>query len=187
MTVTDTPTVDNGVNVAHLLGARDAMSATPAAAQFKFTGTNTWVNGTHSTTTVDGFFGLGADQAHTQPHSVDTDHPALFASRDAGMTPPEMVLAGLAGCLTAGIASVATHRGIDLRSVRATVEGDMDLLGMLGADADVRNGFSAIAVNYTIDADASAADIEALVAQSQKRSVVFDIVTNPTVVNVTVV
>ena len=102
------------------------------------------------------------------------------------MTPPEMVLAGLAGCLTAGIASVATNRGIDLRSVSATVAADMDLLGMLGADADVRNGFSGVEVNYTIDADASPADIEALVAQSQKRSAVFDIITNPTVVNVSV-
>lgn len=186
MTATNTPAVDNGVNVAHLLGAREAMSAAPAAAQFKFTATNTWVNGTHSTTTVDSYFGMGGDQAHTQPHSVDTDHPELFASQDAGMTPPEMVLAGLAGSLTAGIASVATNRGIDLRSVSATVAADMDLLGMLGADADVRNGFSGVKVNYTIDADASPADIEALVAQSQKRSAVFDIITNPTVVNVSV-
>ena len=35
-------------------------------------------------------------------------------------------------------------------------------------------------VNYKIDADASQEDIEALVAQSQKRSAVYDIVTNPT-------
>ncbi|MET0490464.1 MAG: OsmC family peroxiredoxin, partial [Acidimicrobiales bacterium] len=36
------------------------------------------------------------------------------------------------------------------------------------------------------DADASQKDIEALVAQSQKRSAVFDIVTNPTDVTVEV-
>jgi uncharacterized OsmC-like protein len=186
MTVTETPIADNGVNVAHLIGARDAFIETPAAAQFKWTAKNTWVNGTHSRTTVNDYFGMGGPQAHTQPHSVDTDHPELFASKDSGMTPPEMVLAGLAGCLTAGIASVATHRGIDLRSVTATVEADMDVLGLLGGDADVRNGFSGIAVTYTIDSDASPADVEALVAQSQKRSAVFDIVTNPTTVTVSV-
>ena len=115
---------------------------------------------------------------------LDTDHPEIFASEDNGVTPVEMVLAGLAGCLTAGIASVAQHRGIQLRSVKATVEGDMDLQGILGIDADVRNGFGGIRVRYEIDADATREEIEAVVAQSQKRSAVFDIVTNPT--NVTV-
>jgi uncharacterized OsmC-like protein len=97
----------------------------------------------------------------------------------------EYVLVGLASCLTAGIAAVAQHRKIQLRSVKATIEGDMDLQGILGIDSDVRNGFGGIKVTYDIDADAKREDIEALVAQSQKRSAVYDIVTNPT--NVTVV
>ena len=115
---------------------------------------------------------------------LDTDHPQVFASEALGISPPEMVLVGLVGCLTAGIASVAQHRGIQLRSVKATITGDMDLQGILGIDGDVRNGFNGITVNYTIDADASEEDIAAVVAQSQKRSAVFDIITNPT--NVTV-
>jgi len=94
------------------------------------------------------------------------------------------VLAGLASCLTAGIAAVAQNRKIQLRSVSATLEGGMNILGILGADPEVRNGFDGIKVTYQIDADASKADIAALVAQSQKRSAVFDIITNPT--NVTV-
>jgi uncharacterized OsmC-like protein len=96
----------------------------------------------------------------------------------------EYVLVGLASCLTAGIAAVAQHRKLQLRSVKATIEGDMDLQGILGIDSDVRNGFDGIRVHFSIDADAKREDIEALVAQSQKRSAVFDIVTNPT--NVTV-
>jgi uncharacterized OsmC-like protein len=91
---------------------------------------------------------------------------------------------GLASCLTAGIAAVAQNRSIQLRSVTATIEGDMDLQGILGMDDNVRNGFNEIKVTYKIDADAKREDIEALVAQSQKRSAVYDIVTNPT--NVTV-
>ena len=110
----------------------------------------------------------------------------MFASEDNGATPPEIVLAALASCLTAGVATVATNRGVQLRSVTATVEAGMDLQGILGIDGDVRNGFDAINVTYDIDADASRADIEAIVAQSQKRSAVFDIVTNPTTVRVTV-
>ena len=89
-------------------------------------------------------------------------------------------MVGLAGCLTAGIASVAQLRGIQLHSITATIEGEMDILGILGADPETRNGFEAITVRFTIDADGSRADLEALIAQSQKRSAVFDIVANPT-------
>ena len=100
--------------------------------------------------------------------------------------PVEMVLAGLASCLTAGVAAVAQNREIQLKSVSATLEGDMDVRGILGIDSDVRNGFSGIKVTYKIDADASPEDIKALVAQSQKRSAVYDIITNPTNVRVEV-
>jgi uncharacterized OsmC-like protein len=97
-----------------------------------------------------------------------------------------MVLTGLAGCLTAGVAAVAQLRKIQLRSVKATLEGSMDIQGILGVDSDVRNGFDGVTVKFEIDADATKAEIEALVAQSQKRSAVYDILTNPTNVTVSV-
>ena len=183
MTTTNA-TVDNGVNVGALLEAREALSEAPAAAKFEWRATCKWVNGTHSNTTVRSFFGLGEEQSHRTEFSFDADHPELFASEDHGATPVEMVLVGLASCLTAGVAAVAQHRDIQLNSVSATLEGGMDVQGILGIDSDVRNGFDGIKVHYDIDADASEDDIKALVAQSQKRSAVFDIVTNPT--NVTV-
>jgi len=178
---------DNGVNVEALLGAREAMTAMPAAAAFTFEAQSEWINGTHTRTTVEEFFGIGEQQRHRRAFELDTDHPEIFASEDQGITPPEMVLVGLAGCLTAGIASVAQHRGIQLRSVKASIEGNMDLQGMLGIDGDVRNGFSGITVRYDIDANASREQIEAVIAQSQKRSPVFDVVTNPTTVAVELV
>ena len=175
---------DNGVNVQALIDARAALSQAPEAAQFQWRATCTWKKGTHSHSTVDGFFGLGEQQKHRTTFSFDADHPEVFASEDHGATPVEYVLVALGSCLTAGVAAIAQHRGIQLRSVSATVEGAMDIQGILGIDGDVRNGFSGIKVTYNIDADASPDDIRALVAQSQKRSAVFDIITNPT--NVTV-
>ena len=177
-------TVNNGVNVQALLDARKALSEAPQAAQFKWRATCKWINGTHSRSTVDGYYGLGEEQKHKTKFSFDSDHPEVFASEDKGATPVELVLAGLAGCLTAGIASVAQLRDIQLRSVSATLEAGMDIHGILGIDSDVRNGFDGITVSYHIDADATREEIEALVAQSQKRSAVYDIITNPT--NVTV-
>ena len=178
--------VDNGVNVDALLGAREALTEAPEGARFQWRATCDWVNGTHSRSAVEGFYGLGEEQQHKTEFTFDTDHPDVFASQDHGATPVELVLVGLAGCLTAGVASVAQNRGIQLRSVRATLKGGMDIQGILGIDRDVRNGFDDIKVSFEIDADASREDIEALVGQSQKRSAVFDIVTNPTNVEVVV-
>ena len=178
--------VDNGVNVEALLGARTALTEAPEAAKFKWRATCDWVRGTHSRTTVQGFFGLGADQARPKAFHYDTDHPELFASEDKGATPVEYVLVALAGCLTAGIAAVAQNRNIQLRSVRATLEAGMDMQGILGIDSEVRNGFDGIKVRFHVDADATREQIAALVAQSQRRSAVFDIITNPTNVAVEV-
>jgi uncharacterized OsmC-like protein len=178
--------VNNGVNVEALLEAREALTATPEGAKFKWRADCEWKNGTHSHSSVEGFFGLGDEQKHRKVFTFDADHPELFAAEDKGATPVEYVLVGLASCLTAGVAAVAQHRGIQLRLVKATIEGNMDIQGILGIDSDVRNGFDGINVSYEIDADASREDIEALVAQSQKRSAVYDIVTNPTHVSVNV-
>jgi uncharacterized OsmC-like protein len=178
--------VDNGVDVQALLGARAALTEAPQAAKFKWRASCEWVNGTHARSTIDTFYGLGEEQRHRTTYRVDTDHPEIFASQDEGATPVEIVLAGLAGCLTAGIAAVAQNRQIQLRSVKATLEANMDLQGILGIDSDVRNGFEGVRVHFDIDADASKKEIEALVAQSQKRSAVFDIIANPTDISVTV-
>ena len=176
--------VDNGVNVQALLDAREALKQAPEAAQFTWRATCKWVNGTRSRTRIQDFRGLGQEQKHKTEFTFEADHPEVFASEDCGATPVELVLAGLASCLTAGVAAVAQNRGIQLRSVEARLEGKMDIRGILGADRDVRNGYDDIKVTFSVDADASQKDIEALVAQSQKRSAVYDIVTNPT--NVTV-
>ena len=181
-----TPTVNNGVNVEALLGARQALTDMPEAAQFKWRATCSWVRGTHSRSSVEKFFGLGTEQSHKTEFKYDADHPAIFASEDQGATPVEYVLVGLASCLTAGIAAIAQNRNIQLRSVKATLEAGMDLQGILGIDSDVRNGFSGIKVVFDIDADATREEINALVAQSQRRSAVYDIVTNPTNVSVEV-
>jgi uncharacterized OsmC-like protein len=183
---TVTTTIDNGVNVAALLGAREALTEAPEGAQFEWRATCDWVNGTHSRSTIEKFFGLGDEQSHRKRSVFDADHPEIFASEDNGPTPVEFVLVGLAGCLTAGIAAVAQNREIQLHSVRATLEAGMDIQGILGIDGDVRNGFDFIRVSYEIEADASREEIEAVVAQSQRRSAVFDIVTNPTNVHVVV-
>ena len=177
-------TADNGVNVQALLDAREALKEAPDATKFTWRASCKWVNGTYSEAKVSNFFGLGEEQTHKTETTFEADHPEIFASEDRGITPIEYLLVGLASCLTGGIASVAQNRGIQLRSVESKLEGTMDIQGILGMDSDVRNGYDNVKVTFEIDADASQEDIEAIVAQSQKRSAVYDALTNP--VNVTV-
>src|SRR3954454_15224894 len=186
MTVVDHDEAENGVNVQALLDAREVLKGAPEAAQFTWRASSTWKHGVHSTSSIQNYFGLGQEQQHKTETVFDIDHPEVFAADDNGITPIEYLLVGLAGCLTAGVASVAQNRGIQLRSVEAHVEGRHDIRGILGADSAVRNGFEGVKVTFNIDADASRQEIEALVAQSQKRSAVFDALANPTEVTVEV-
>ncbi|MGH9230198.1 MAG: OsmC family protein [Acidimicrobiales bacterium] len=186
MTMTDRPTLPNGVDIDAIRGARAAFAETPDLARFQFRATNRWADGVRSQTTFDTFYGVGDEQAHKQPFVFDADHPQLLAAPDNGPTPVEFLLHGLASCITAGIASVAAHRGIALRSVTSTLEGDLDMRGLLGIDDGVRNGYTTIHARFHVEGDASADELAALVRQSTRRSAVFDVLTNGVAVDVAV-
>jgi uncharacterized OsmC-like protein len=176
----------NGVDTATLFATLDAVKAAPEAARFQFRARNEWVNGTHNRSTIDDYFGVGEERTHERTWVFDADHPAVLVGRDNGPTPVEFVLHALAACLTAGLANIAAARGVTLTEVRSTVEGDIDLNGILGLDPDVRNGYQQITVRLTVKGDAPADKLRQLVEQSRARSAVFDIITNQVPVTIAV-
>lgn len=181
-----TSTTMNGVNTEALFGALDAVKAQPEAAKFQFRATNEWQSGTHSRSTIHGFFGLGAEQTHRQAHTYDADHPEQLVGTDVGPSPVEFLLHALAACITAGIGNVAAARGIELTRVASTVKGDIDLVGLLGIDGSVRNGYQGIEMDVTIEGDADADDLRRVVERSIARSAVYDMLANGTSVSVDV-
>jgi uncharacterized OsmC-like protein len=183
-TATTAPVVRNGVPVTKLFGTIGRLTDEPDLAAFRFTAHNEWVDGTASRSTIHEWHGVGADHVHADEFSFAADHPTLGLGH--GPTPQEYVLHALAACLTLGIATIASARGIALRRVAATVTGDIDVRGVLGIDADVRNGFSHIEVAYDVDADASPEEVAALVEASRRRSAVYDMLTGTTPVTVEV-
>ena len=185
MTMTPTPT-RNGVDTATLFATLDAVKAAPEAAQFTFRAANRWVSGTHSRSTMDGFFGVGEERSHERAHTYDVDHPKILVGSDVGPTPVEYVLHALAGCLTAGLANIAAARGVELTEVTSTVEGDIDLNGILGLDPAVRNGFKQIRVSFDVKGNAPAEKLREVLEQSRARSAVFDIITNAVPVSIDV-
>ena len=177
MTMTESG-IRNGVDTKTLFATLDAVKAAPEAAQFKFRASNRWVSGTHSRGTMDGFFGVGEERRHDEAWTYDVDHPKVLVGSDTGPTPVEYLLHALAGCLTAGLANIAAARGVELSEVTSTVEGDIDLNGILGLDPNVRNGFQRIRVSFDVKGDAPAEKLRALVEQSRSRSAVYDIIAN---------
>jgi uncharacterized OsmC-like protein len=155
-------------------------------AAFQFRATNQWVKGTHSRSFIHRFDGAGGEQEHKQEFAYDTDHPQVLCGADNGPTPVELVLAGLAGCLTAGIGNIAAARGVDLESVESTVEGDINLAGLLGIDDEVRSGYQGIRVSFKIRGNASPEKLRKIVEQSRARSAVFDVIANPVPVEISV-
>lgn len=175
-------TEPNGVPVQKLRGTIAKLTDNPDLAAFRFTATNTWVAGTASRSTMHEWYGAGADQVHVEEFSATSDHPTL--GHGHGPTPHEFVLHALASCISAGVATTAANRGITLHKIDAVAIGSMDVQGVLGIDADVRNGFNDIELEVDVDGDASREDLDALIAASTKRSAVFDILTAPTKVTV---
>jgi uncharacterized OsmC-like protein len=177
----------NGVDTGALFATINLVREQRALAKFQFRAHSEWVRGTHSHVEAGTFDGAGGTHEHKAPHAAEVDHPAVLVGTDEGPTPVEYLLVGLAGCLTAGIANVASARGVTLRSVTANVEGDIDLQGILGLSDTVRNGYEQIRIGFTIDADAPAAKVAEIVEQSRARSAVFDVLTNgvPVAIDVT--
>lgn len=182
MTETTTArTPRNGVDVPTLFATRDAVKANPEIADFQFRASNTWISGTHNRTTIQGFYGAGQeDSSRTEPFLYDADHPAVLVGTGKGPTPVEFLLHAIAACLTAGLANIAAARGVTLHRVESTVEGDIDLLGILGLSAEVRNGYRQIRVRFVVEGDATPEELAALVEQSRRRSAVYDVLTNGT-------
>jgi uncharacterized OsmC-like protein len=187
MTVTTENPRINGVDTATLFGTLAAVKAQPAIAKFQFRAANTWVNGTHSRSTFSGFSGATQELQHRQVTTVEADHPEVLTGEDHAPTPVEYLLHGIAACLTAGLANIAAARGVRLTEVTSTVEGDIDLLGILGLSDSVRNGYEQLRVTMHVKGDADDATLRALVEQSRRRSAVYDVLTNPTPVDVDVV
>ena len=175
----------NGVDTPTLFATINVVKSQPELARFQFRATNQWIKGTHSRSRIETFYGAGGEHRHTGEIEFNADHPAVLVGGDAAPTPVEFLMHAIAGCITSGIGNIAAARGVTLTEVQSTVEGDIDLRGILGLSSEVRNGYNEMRVHFRIKGDASPEKLAEIVAQSQARSAVFDVLTNGTTVKVT--
>lgn len=185
-TTASTSTIRNGVDTAQVYGTLDVLKAQPAAARFEFRVSNRWLDGTHSRSTIHGFWGAGAeDVSRSEPFIVDASEPPVLFGHNEAPNPAEYLLHALAGCLTLTIVNVAAARKVELYEVTSTLTGVLDARGAVGIDDSYRNGFERIDVAFSIRGDASAEKLQEIVERAKSRSVVYDMVTNGVPVTVT--
>ena len=176
----------NGIDTPTLFATLDVVKGQPELAKFQFRATNRWIRGTNSRSRIEPFKGAGGVHAHKGVHEYDADHPAVLVGGDQAPTPVEFLLHAIAACITSGIANIAAARGVTLTEVSSTVEGDIDLLGILGLSDQVRNGYQKIRVSFDIKGDAPPEKLRQIVEQSRARSAVYDVLSNGVPVEITV-
>jgi uncharacterized OsmC-like protein len=177
----------NGVDVDRLFGTIDAIKSEPTLAKFEFRATNKWVRGGHNRSAIQGFYGANReDDTRSVPFVYDNDEPDVLLGTDLGANPVEYVLHALAGCLTTSLVYHAAARGIRIDEVESRFEGDIDLHGFLGLSQTIRNGYEQIRVTFRVKGDASDKELAELVELAQQRSPVFDTVTHPVPVKVSI-
>jgi len=184
---TTTERIRNGVDTAQLFGTLDAVKADPELARFQFRARNRWIDGAHNRTTIRDFYAAKQeDTSRAEAFVIDAGEPAILIGTDTGANPAEYLLHALAACLTTAIVYVAAARGVHLKTVESTLEGDMDVQGTLGLDDGIRNGFERIRVSFHVEGDAPAEKLREVVERAQARSAVFDMVTNGVPVSIDV-
>lgn len=176
----------NGVDTATLFATLDVVKADPEIAEFQFRAENTWVDGTHNRTVIHRFFGAKQELEHRQPTVIEADHPTVLVGRDNAPTPVEYLLHAISACITSGLANIAAARGVRLTEVSSTVEGDINVLGILGLDPSVRNGYTGIRLSFTMKGD-EPEKLRAVLDQSVRRSAVYDVLTNGVPITIDVV
>ena len=183
---TQTQVALNGVNVTQLVDTIEAIKQNPDLAQFTFRAHNEWLDGGHSRTTIDGFYGAGQeDTSRETPFHLEGDEPPVLLGNNAAPNAVEAVLHALASCLAVGFIYNAAAQDIEVESLDFTLEGELDLHAFLGLSDTVRPGYNNIEVRYRVEADAPRQKLEELCEYVQKTSPVVDILRNPVPVSIT--
>ena len=182
------PRIRNGINVDTLFGTLDAVKQQPSLAKFQFRASNRWMGGAHNRTTIKEFYGAGqVDQTRAAAWELDAAEPPILLGTNEGPNPAEYALHALAACLTTSLVYVAAARGVHLDEVESTLEGDMDVRGALGLSDEVPNRYQNIRVSFRIKSDAPEEKLQEILVRAQARSAVFDTISNPVPITVTMV
>jgi uncharacterized OsmC-like protein len=181
-------TTINGVNVEQLVETIEAIKEDPGLAEFRFRANTEWIEGGHSRTRIQGFYGAGAeDTSRAEPFYLEGDEPPVLLGNNAGPNAVETVLHALTSCLTVGFVYNAAAQGVRVDALEFDLEGELDLHAFLGLSDEVRPGYRSIELTYRVETDAPREKVVELCEYVQRTSPVLDILRNPVPVSVRLV
>lgn len=178
-------TTSNGLNVEQMMQTVEALKNDPQLAQFEFRARNQWINGGENRSTIQDFYGAGAeDESRSEPFVYTNGEPPILLGNNEGGNPVEYLLHALAGCVTTTTVLHATARGISIHKLSTVLVGDIDLQGLLALDDEAPVGYRSIRIEMDIEADASDEEIEELISFAKDHSPVCNTVCRPVPVTV---
>jgi len=178
-------TTSNGLNVEQMVQTVEALKNDPQLAQFEFRARNQWINGGENRSTIQDFYGAGAeDESRSEPFVYTNGEPPILLGNNEGGNPVEYLLHALAGCVTTTTVLHATARGIPIHKLSTVLVGDIDLQGLLALDDEAPVGYRSIRIEMDIEADASDEEIEDLISFARDHSPVCNTVCKPVPVTV---
>lgn len=175
----------NGLDLEKMVQTVTALKQDPSLAQFQFRARNQWINGGENRSTIQDFYGAGAeDSSRTRPFVFTNGEPPVLLGNNEGANPVEFLLHALAGCVTTTTVLHAAARGIRLRKLATELVGEIDLQGLLGLDDSVPAGYESIRIRMDIEADCSDQELAELIDFAQQHSPVCNTVCRPVPVTI---
>lgn len=175
----------NGIDTARMGQIVDGIKNQPEIAKFEFRAKNEWIGGGENHSTIRDFYGVGQeDTTRTEPFVFVADEPTTLLGQNKGANPVEFLLHSLAGCVTTTLVLHAAARGIHIQEIKSSLDGDIDLQGLLGLDENVTPGYQGIRFKMDVKADCSDEDLDELVAYTAEHSPVCQSLRRPVPVTV---
>ena len=170
----------NGLNTSQLAQTVEALKLDKTLAKFEFRARNRWIDGMVTRTSIQDFYGAGAeDRSRSQPFTFTSSEPPVLLGANEGAGAGEVLLHALASCVASTAVMHATARGIRIESIATELKGDVDLQGVLGLDPAVRPGYQQITIKMAIKADCSAAELDELLEVVRGHSPMYDTISRP--------
>ncbi len=183
--MSETRTIINGVDVDGLTETMEIISEKPGLGKFQFRAKSKWIDGGHYRSQIQDFYGAGQEDAsRDKPFVLEGDEPPVLLGENRGPNPVEFILHALVGCVGTTFIYYAAAQGVKIDGVEYTLEGDLDVRGLLGLAKDVRPGYQDIRLTMNVRSDAPRAKLDELCQLAQMRSPVFNTISQPVPISV---
>jgi uncharacterized OsmC-like protein len=106
---------------------------------------------------------------------LDADLPGALGGNGSAPTPGVLLRAALGSCVAMNYVLRAAKHGIELTSVRVTVEADSEIAGMLSCDAAAPPGYTEIRYHVEIESPASQDDVTRVIDEGDRLSPLLDV------------